>query len=397
MEIMPMATDTKEMNIKILRMDLEKHMLDNIVDDIESNKNRVDTVHTASQYESLIKKTMQKLDYVFLSFEIDGIDSVQDLLLSSIRHIHYKSINYEQLYFEDLESASEDQEIDILYNTLKLNVAILANNLIDEFKEMDFGIMNDLEYIMPLSLKKKCVCTMSIAEFVKFIQTCFKYDELSNIVDVLLSLDNEIIEDLVYISNDLTKGDELFLLEPIDDVVKGEITDTGKLSSIIETDIDKIPDDFDLPKQIDLHTVSCSSIVTFKKMLNSDIRNKIMMENIYKTLIDDEDVNVNIALSQLLMISEHFSEIEQLVELSISLINLINERTHNIKDMLLVQLGSFMKYYRYSNNVYKDSKFVSEHLFDAELTELASLMNERYEILKDTKLGKYYSGGDFIG
>lgn len=397
MEIMPMATDTKEMNIKILRMDLEKHMLDNIVDDIESNKNRVDTVHTASQYESLIKKTMQKLDYVFLSFEIDGIDSVQDLLLSSIRHIHYKSINYEQLYFEDLESASEDQEIDILYNTLKLNVAILANNLIDEFKEMDFGIMNDLEYIMPLSLKKKCVCTMSIAEFVKFIQTCFKYDELSNIVDVLLSLDNEIIEDLVYISNDLTKGDELFLLEPIDDVVKGEITDTGKLSSIIETDIDKIPDDFDLPKQIDLHTVSCSSIVTFKKMLNSDIRNKIMMENIYKTLIDGEDVNVNIALSQLLMISEHFSEIEQLVELSISLINLINERTHNIKDMLLVQLGSFMKYYRYSNNVYKDSKFVSEHLFDAELTELASLMNERYEILKDTKLGKYYSGGDFIG
>lgn len=397
MEIMPMATDTKEMNIKILRMDLEKHMLDNIVDDIESNKNRIDTVHTASQYESLIKKTMQKLDYVFLSFEIDGIDSVQDLLLSSIRHIHYKSFNYEQLYFEDLESASEDQEIDILYNTLKLNVAILANNLIDEFKEMDFGIMNDLEYIMPLSIKKKCVCTMSIAEFVKFIQTCFKYDELSNIVDVLLSLDNEIIEDLVYISNDLTKGDELFLLEPIDDVVKGEITDTGKLSSIIETDIDKIPDDFDLPKQIDLHTVSCSSIVTFKKMLNSDIRNKIMMENIYKTLIDDKDVNVNIALSQLLMISEHFSEIEQLVELSISLINLINERTHNIKDMLLVQLGSFMKYYRYSNNVYKDSKFVSEHLFDAELTELASLMNERYEILKDTKLGKYYSGGDFIG
>lgn len=397
MEIMPMATDTKEMNIKILRMDLEKHMLDNIVDDIESNKNRVDTVHTASQYESLIKKTMQKLDYVFLSFEIDGINSVQDLLLSSIRHIHYKSFNYEQLYFEDLESASEDQEIDILYNTLKLNVAILTNNLINEFKEMDFGIMNDLEYIMPLSLKKKCVCTMSVAEFVKFIQTCFKYDELSNIVDVLLSLDNEIIEDLVYISNDLTKGDELFLLEPIDDVVKGEITDTGKLSSIIETDIDKIPDDFDLPKQIDLHTVSCSSIVTFKKMLNSDIRNKIMMENIYKTLIDDKDVDVNIALSQLLMISEHFSEIEQLVELSISLINLINERTHNIKDMILVQLGSFMKYHRYSNNVYKDSKFVSEHLFDTELTELASLMNERYEILKDTKLGKYYSGGDFIG
>ena len=397
MGIMPMATDKKEMSVKILRMDLEKHVLDSIVNDIETNKNRVDTVHTASHYDSLLKKTMQKLDYMFLSFEIDGIDSVQDLLLSSIRHIHYKAFNYDQLYFEDLESSNEDQEIDILYNTLKLNVAILANNLIDEFKEMDFGIMNDLEYIMPLSLKKKCVCTMSMAEFVKFIQTCFKYDELSNIVDILLSLDNEIIEDLVYISNDLTKGDELFLLEPIDDVVKGEITDTGKLSSIIETDIDKIPDDFDLPKQIDLHTVSCSSIVTFKKMLNSDIRNKIMMENIYKTLIDEKDVDVNIALSQLLMISEHFSEIEQVVELSISLINLINERTKNIKDMLLVQLGSFMKYYRYSNNVYEDSKFVSEHLFDAEITELASIVNERYEILKDTKLGKYYSGGDFIG
>lgn len=397
MNTMPMAINDKKMTIKILRMDLSKELLTKFVDDIETNKTRIDTVHTASHYDSMIKKIMQKFEYMYLSFEIDGIDSVQDLILSSIRHIHYKSFNYEQLYFKNLESIEDDQEIDILYNTLKLNVVMLVNNLIEEFKEMDFGIMNDLEYILPLSVKKKCVCTMSIAEFVKFVQTCFKYDELSDIIDIFLSLEDEIIEDLVYISNDLTKGDDLFLLEPIDDVVKGEITDTGKLSSIIETDIDKIPDDFDLPKQIDLHTISCSSIVTYKKMLNSDIRNKIMMENIYKSLIDEEDVDVNIALSQLLMLSEHFSEIERIVELSISLINLINERTHNITDMLLVQLGSFMKYYRYSNNVYSDSKFVSEHLFDSELTELASLMNERYEILKDTKLGKYYSGGDFIG
>ena len=395
MKTITLAENPLKMEAKLLRLDLRREILDTLMHRLEKQQEWLDSGNEDEgcarlAYDSEARKIMQKIDYFYLSFEIEGIDTLQDLLLSSIRHIHYKSFDYDIMSFTELESAEQDQEIALLYNTFKINSAILANNLLNEWKDLEEEISNDVEYILPLSRKKKCVCTMSIAEFVRFIQTCFKYEELNDVVDVLLSMDNDIIEDLICMSNDLIDGDDLFLLEPIDKLVKGEIEDTGKMATVIETEIDTLPDDFDLPKQIDLHSVSCVSMVTFKYLLNTEIRNKIMMENIYKTIVDENELDINITISQPLMLSEYYLDIVDHVNLSIGLMNLINERTHNFKYMLLVKLGSFMKYFRYSNNVFKDAKFMKEHKDDPNKTELSALINERYEILKDSKLSKYY-------
>lgn len=393
-----LAENPMKMKANLLRLDLRREVLNDLLHRLEFQQKYIDTMDEDDDtcacarlaYDSEVRKIMQKVDYFYLSFEIDGIDTLQDLLLSSIRHIHYKSFDYNEMSFTELESVEQDPEIAILYNTFKINSAILANNLLNEWKDLEEEISNDIEYILPLSRKKKCVCTMSIAEFVRFIQTCFKYEELNDIVDALLTMENDIVDDLICLSNDVVEGDDLFLLEPIDSLVKGEIEDTGKMATVIETEIDLLPDDFDLPKQIDLHSVSCVSMVTFKYLLNTEIRNKIMMENIYKTIVDDSEAEINITISQPLLLSKHYLDIVDHVNLSIGLMNLINERTHNVKDMLLVQLGSFMKYFRYSNNVFKDAKFVNEHKDDPNRTELSALLNERLEILKDSKLGKYY-------
>lgn len=391
-----LLNETKEIRAKILSIGMTESVLDDVMKKIESEKELMesgndDMVYNKNQYESTVKKILQKLDYFYLTFTLDNIDSLQDLLLSSIRHIHYKSHDSNVLSFAKLQSVEEDMEIGLLYETLKMNSVSLANKLLEEWDGVEESIETDIDYILPLAVNKNCVCSMSITEFLRFVQTCFKYDELADIVDALLKTENETIDDLIYISNDLIKGDELFLLEPIDEIVKGDISDTGKLSTVVETNMDDIMDDFDLPKQIDLHTVSSVSIVTFKHLLNSEIRNKVMMENIYKTLEDSNDIDINIALPQPLILSEYCTtDINDIVDLSIGLMNLINERTGNIRDMLLVQLGSFMKYFRYSNNVYKDSKFVMENITNHNKSELAAMLNERLETLKNTKVGKYY-------
>lgn len=266
---------------------------------------------------------------IFPETLIDVIDVTQEIIYKEDRnHDDNKRIRN---IIDDLDSFNMSlviQDIDMIKYSMLLSIDCITVELLEkniEFKQMDFNdeCMNNeynrlikqyetlsslidmpdqlLQYIQPNSRLVDIRISMSVKDFIYFILTCSKYDELLDI-DVLISDYDNLLNKLVTLSislNDMYNTDDLFIRMQLDGDNRKMILDSGNVNIVVVSNEEYVNHCIINNKlDIKLSTVSSCSLVGYRELLKLLPNNHIKIENFFD-LIEQEYISLTLPIEYL--------------------------------------------------------------------------------------------------
>lgn len=176
------------MKICLENMDLDINELNNIVEVYETSKDN-----------KRLKDYIDRLELFNITFVAEDINMMMYTMLLSMNNIDVIDIPRETINFENLDFGvdyiTEDYRLLIdKYYDIRQKLFYEFEKLYGEYDEEDEKFNMLLEYLEPNSKLIDVKLSMSIKQFIRFVVTCSKYDEL---IEILVNFDdklNEVLE-----------------------------------------------------------------------------------------------------------------------------------------------------------------------------------------------------------
>lgn len=246
-----------------------------------------------------IRNIIDDLDSFNMSLVIQDIDMIKYSLLLSISHITVelldKDVTFKQMNFNDEYMDNEYNRLIKQYNAI--------SSLIDMPDQL-------LQYLQPNSRLVDVRITMSIKNFIHFILTCSKYDELLDI-NVLISDYDKLLNKLVTLAislNDMYTTDDLFIRLRLDEDNRKLILDSGNINIVVVSNEEYVNHCITNKKfDVKLSTVSSCSLVGYRELLKLLPNSHIKIENFFD-MIEQEYIDLTLPI-EFLTINEDVSNI----------------------------------------------------------------------------------------
>lgn len=276
--------------------------------------------HSDEFNDKLINSILQKLRMKKVVLNLEKITLYQLFCIKRIPDIAITGCKTRPGEFHMIETESQTLAASytkLIQDTFKLTETLAHDNY------------NPKE-LFPLSTYTDIQLKCSMDVFLKFIQICLKYDELSDIVEGMLEFG---MDGVVHLSN-IVIGDNIFLIEEIDPILKGELSDDDKLVNTINvTNLD------DVKHHEIIGCLNIETLIAISPYINPS---DLLMENPYLVMTQYLDSPVDIVLSENVMESDKLNMVYDLVNKWLDLITECMEIEGDIsKNMLHMQLLCF--------------------------------------------------------
>ena len=290
------------MNMMIENSDIYTEVLMDIIHVLN------DIVHVEEksfEHNIRIRNILDDLDNFNLSLQLNGIDMIKYTMLLSMKNINVELIE-SPLLFANMEFSVEEDKQE--YLSLIKQYGHLRGILIEEH-EFDERI---IEYIEPSSRLVNVRVSLSIKDFIYFILTCAKYDELMDIL-VLISDYDEIMESLVSVSillNDIIIVDDLFIRTMLDPDNRSELMNHEDTEVYIISNEEYINHCLENGKaDVKLSTIGTCSLVAYRELVKELPKQQMKLEN-FQDIVRENGINIILpkdycSLDEYLLISIH--------------------------------------------------------------------------------------------
>lgn len=306
-----------------------------------------------------IRNILDDLAMYNITFKLENINMLQYSLLLTMRNLDMKYIQsmtgYEPIEFNDEELSDE-------YDRL-LCMSYDIWGMLGYKYDFDF---KSIEYILPNSRLIDVQMSLSIKEFIEFIHTCSKYDEL---MDIVLAISNHAsLEQIVTVANslyDFIHTDDLFIRVNINNDVREDLTTHGSNLMILSNT------DF-ITKQISqnnmdvkMSTLIHCSLVAFRDLISRGL--DVKLENFKYRQITQNEIILPEEYSYIE--EDDFNMIDKYIYDWVSFINkLENSGDYYSNELILCSLGCFGHIARINAKV--------KHYFNLEYFDIISEVDE---------------------
>lgn len=284
------------------------------------------------------------LDSYNITFELTGVNMLQYTIISTFRRILIDILDKDYVVFDTVNLESE--ELNCEYNKLIDECLSIRSMLKDKYKFSE----DLIEYIEPMTKLIDLRISMTIKEFLRFVNTCSKYDEL---IDILISIyenDNAELNLLLMMRSEVATQKDLFMRNLLDDVTRDYVID-NKLHVLSDINHIKISSDFGY--NVKVSSVGFGSYKAFREIATKLPNFNIKLEN-PKHVDNDSNIPivVKIADEYSKLSEEHMKLIDKYIYKWICLINRFYLETDVFDERaLLCHLGCFGTVFRMNNEL----------------------------------------------
>ena len=324
------------MNIELLNMDLDYGKLNDVVNFIDNSENIT--------YKE-INDILCNLDMYNISVRINNITMMQYTLLLTMKGIKPILLKQKELKFGEL--TIDDKDIQSEYKRL-------LNEYKELRKELDIFSDTTLECLEPGSRLVDIEMNTSIKEFIEFINTCSKYDELLDLVLVIST--NEITQKFISILYKLDLNTyDVYMRSKIVKEVRDELTSLrSSTKSFIISNTDYISRELEKGNsEVKISLLTYSNYLEIRDLTNKFIDINIKLEN--PKLIEKENYPIDVIVpDELGLINDEIltNRIDKYIYDWIVLISKIKDKKeYYYNDILACYLGCFASIFIMNNSV----------------------------------------------
>lgn len=339
-------------------------VIDNVLDIIHKDERNFED-------NKRIRNILDDLDSFNLTFSINEVDMIKYSLLLSIDKISVELVDSEEVKFEEIEF--EDDELNAEYNRLLKQYKTFESlvNLPD----------NLLQYIQPNSRLVNVRISLSIKDFVHFILTCSKYDELLDII-VMISNYDTVMEKLVTMSMslyDLNFVDDLFIRLQVDEEYRRAMLDSGVINiNIMSNDEYVIHCLKNSKSDVKISTIGTCSLVAYREIVKNIPKQQIKIENFFD-LINQDYMSLTFPVEYLHLDEYVSNAIDGYIYDWYLLIDKLKQKDDTELITMLCCLGCFSNIFKMNTNM--ENYFML--LYQSNLSEVQDLMTIFGNKLKD--------------
>ena len=324
------------MNMELLNIDLDYNKLIEVIKFINNSENIT--------YKE-INDILCNLDMYNISVRFNNITMMQYTLLLTMKGIKPILLKQKEVKFDELNI--EDKEIQNEYKRL-------LNEYIELRKELDIFSDTTIECLEPGSRLVDVELNMSVKEFIEFINTCSKYDEL---LDLTLAIStNEITQNFIMILYRLDLNSyDVYMRSQIIKEVREDLTSLrGNIRSFIISNNDYISEELEKGNSdVKISLLSYSNYLEIRDLTNKSVDVNIRLEN--PKLIEKEKYPIDIIVpDELGLITDEnlTNRIDKYIYDWIVLISKIRDKDeYYYNDILSCYLGCFATIFTMNNSV----------------------------------------------
>lgn len=267
------------MNMVIENCDIFEEMLYDIIQMMREILNNDRTYKENNR----IKNILDDLDNFNFTFQLNGINMIKYTMLVSMKDVNVELINETNDYEEIQFSVKEDRD---RYLMLLKQFNAWGEILTDKY-ELPEGL---LSYIQPNSRLVNVRVSCSIKEFMYFINSCLKYDELIDIA-LLISDQDELLENIVSVAtllNDLIIADDLFIRIMLDEDNRNNLLTNGTTFVNVISNEEYIKHCINNYKaDVKVSIIGSCSLVAYRKIITNIPKQQIKVENFLDIIKED--------------------------------------------------------------------------------------------------------------
>lgn len=336
------------MKFKMINLELSNNEIQDIFDKAyKKSITCVESDHRLLPLKDIIKgeeirNISDQLDSFNITFELLGVNMLQYTIISTFRNILINVLDKDYAMFKTINLESE--ELNDEYNKLLAECLLIRSMLKDKY-----GFSDDLiEYIEPMTQLVDLRISMTTREFLRFVNTCSKYDELIDIVIALYDIDE--LNLLLSRRTELATQKDLFMRYLIDNVTRDYIID-NKL--YVLSNMEHVKRSIDFGYNVKVSSLGFGSYIAFREIATSLPNFNIKLEN-------PKHVENNGTIPIVVKIANEYSDlgdedkkiIDKYIYRWICLINRFHLETEVFDERaLLCHLGCFGTVFRMNNEL----------------------------------------------
>lgn len=324
-------------NMEIINMDLDEKRLIDIANYIVDKE----TIRPKE-----INDLISSLDIYNITVRFNNVNMMQYTLLLTMKGINANIIKQKEIKFNKLNI--EDEEIVNEYNRL-LDKYLDLRERLDMFSDVT------LEALEPGSRLVDVELNMSLRDFIVFIKTCSKYDEL---IELVLAISgNKITQSLIMAIYKLElNSQDIYMRLKVDDNIRNDLLSiTNDKNIFVLSNIDNVTNNLvkgNLRERVAV--IGYANYLQIRDLLNKGIDLNIKLEN--PKLIEKEEHALDvITTDELELLSgneELANEVDKYIYDWICLIDKIKHTDeYYYNDIVSCHLGCFANVYAINNNI----------------------------------------------
>lgn len=352
------------MNMVVENCDIYSEVLGDIIQVLLEIVHEEDKTY---EHNIRIRNILDDLDNFNITMQLNEIDMIKYTMLLSMKNIEVERIDMGgPIKFYNINFTVEDDKEDYI-------------KLIDWYKRLrellieKYNFDDDLlQYIEPNSRLVDIRVSMSIKDFVYFIISCAKYNELMDIM-VMISNYDDIFDYLVSIStllNNLIVVDDLFIRTMLDPDNRRELMQYEDTEVYIISNEDYINHCLEYNKAgVKLSTIGTCTMVAYRELVSLLPKQQIKIENLQDVILEDS-VNT--------LLPKEFCEVDEYIVTNIhnfaqawyNLSKRLNPTEYS-NEIMLCSLGCF-------SNVFKMNTMIENYYklqYESENSEVKDIMN----------------------
>lgn len=321
--------------------------------------------------------TIDNLMFSNVTLELQNINKLQELLLSTIRELNLISCSS----FVDTEGISD-------YEMIKADIPIMRKIYqinIEKTKDLQNKLMNnpsipmkDIELLSPMSKLCTCVINCNLYDLLRLYETCIYTPELRTLREEVLQVLGEINNvEVVNIQPFILYSDTLI-----------DIDDRNDLSYLINDGLPAVSfseaTDYDLDVRTPflndsiISSTMLTTIDEFKTILEADKKCNIRMEDLHKVIKCSELICNIFDLPSSLIESDYYSEIEEIIlRWNEFTDNLLSFGDDVYRDALFGVLGCSGIAFKHSTTINNELEINEFKLYES--TALKCIYDKRFE------------------
>lgn len=324
-------------NMEIINMDLDEKRLIDIANYIVDKE----TIRPKE-----INDLISSLDIYNITVRFNNVNMMQYTLLLTMKGINVNLIKQKEIKFNKLNI--EDEGIATEYNRL-------LDKYLDLRERLDMFSDTTLEALEPGSRLVDVELNMSLRDFIVFIKTCSKYDEL---IELVLAISgNEILQSLIVVIYKLElNSQDIYMRFKVDDNIRNDLVSiTNDKNIFVLSNTDNVTNNLvkgNLRERVSI--IGYANYLQIRDLLNKGIDLNIKLEN--PKLIEKEDHALDVITPdelELLSGNEELSnEVDKYIYDWICLIDKIKHTDeYYYNDIVSCHLGCFANVYTINNNI----------------------------------------------
>lgn len=294
--------------------------------------------------EDKLRDILDVLDSYNITFELTSVNMLQYTIITTFRRILIDVLDKKYPVFNTLNLESE--ELNCEYNELIAECLSIRYVLKDKY-----NFSEDLiEYIEPMTKLIDLRISMTIKEFLIFVNTCSKYDELKDIIKSIYENDNAELNLLLMMRSEVVTQKDLFMRNLLDDATRDYIID-NKL--YVLSDINHVKRSSDFGYSVKVSSAGFGSYKAFREIAIKLPNFSIKLEN-PKHVGNDSTIPIIVKIDDEYskLSEEHVKLIDNYIYRWICLINRFHLETDVFDERaLLCHLGCFGTVFRMNNEL----------------------------------------------